>query len=281
MLVKGNDGVIRGHLNICRHRAHAVVNRLCGNSKVLVCPYHGWTYNLRGELVSGPRFNSVEGFDKSGNSLWSVDVVIDETTELVFLKLDLESAGNESVLQPWNRDCLAGLSHVKTFDLPDRNFNWKAIHLLQRASSQDRQQEQKEAGSETLQVGETSILIPESTLQTHLLLTFLPQSPERTNLRAHLFRDVQARASPTNEQLFALIETRLEQLAHDLEHEHARIRDSAIATLNLPSAWDVEAYIQALDNPTSKKAARVGQDEGSGQWAQDQECESAFRHTAG
>ena len=51
IVVRGNDGVVRVFFNRCRHRANLVCNRERGNSSILRCPYHGWTYSNQGNLV--------------------------------------------------------------------------------------------------------------------------------------------------------------------------------------------------------------------------------------
>lgn len=50
-VVRGQDGEIRAFHNVCRHRAHAVVQGQSGHCKTgrMVCPYHGWTYDLDGK----------------------------------------------------------------------------------------------------------------------------------------------------------------------------------------------------------------------------------------
>ena len=42
VVVRGNDGVLRGFYNVCRHHAAAVVTEPCGQASILHCPYHGW-----------------------------------------------------------------------------------------------------------------------------------------------------------------------------------------------------------------------------------------------
>jgi phenylpropionate dioxygenase-like ring-hydroxylating dioxygenase large terminal subunit len=54
VVVRDRDGVLRAHVNVCRHRGHAVAVGQ-GNRKTLQCAYHGWTYNLSGCLHSVPR----------------------------------------------------------------------------------------------------------------------------------------------------------------------------------------------------------------------------------
>ncbi|MCB1421906.1 MAG: aromatic ring-hydroxylating dioxygenase subunit alpha [Nitratireductor sp.] len=62
--IRGKDGEIRAFYNVCQHRAHEMVHG-DGNAKLLVCPYHAWTYELDGGLRSGPNVKSVPGFDRS------------------------------------------------------------------------------------------------------------------------------------------------------------------------------------------------------------------------
>src|SRR5262249_16472040 len=50
VIVRGNDGVLRGFFNVCRHHAAAVMTEPQGKAAQLRCPYHGWTYSLEGEL---------------------------------------------------------------------------------------------------------------------------------------------------------------------------------------------------------------------------------------
>lgn len=53
ILVRDGDGVLRAFANTCRHRATRLVDSACA-AKAMVCPYHGWTYDLAGALVHVP-----------------------------------------------------------------------------------------------------------------------------------------------------------------------------------------------------------------------------------
>ncbi|HEX6683032.1 MAG TPA: aromatic ring-hydroxylating dioxygenase subunit alpha [Candidatus Limnocylindrales bacterium] len=50
--------VARAFANVCRHRAHELLpaGTAC-DRPALVCPYHGWSYNLDGSIRSTPRIN--------------------------------------------------------------------------------------------------------------------------------------------------------------------------------------------------------------------------------
>jgi phenylpropionate dioxygenase-like ring-hydroxylating dioxygenase large terminal subunit len=51
MVMRGKDGVVRAFHNLCRHRGARVVDGASGHCKgAIVCPFHGWVYNLDGTL---------------------------------------------------------------------------------------------------------------------------------------------------------------------------------------------------------------------------------------
>jgi len=64
LLVRGEDGELRAFANTCRHRGHELLP--CGEGaqhKMIICPYHAWTYALDGELRAAATFRKVPGFD--------------------------------------------------------------------------------------------------------------------------------------------------------------------------------------------------------------------------
>lgn len=69
--IKGRDGVIHTFYNVCQHRAHQLVSGE-GTTRIVVCPYHAWTYELTGGLRAAPNTKSVEGFEKSTICLTAV-----------------------------------------------------------------------------------------------------------------------------------------------------------------------------------------------------------------
>src|SRR5947207_13848229 len=66
VLVRGEDGVLRGFFNACRHRGHELLpcDFPAVSARVIKCPYHAWTYGLDGALRAAPRFSEIEGFDR-------------------------------------------------------------------------------------------------------------------------------------------------------------------------------------------------------------------------
>lgn len=88
VVVRGNDGVLRGFFNVCRHHAAAVVTEPAGCLKRLTCPYHGWTYALDGALKAAPAFEGVRDFDPAHNSL--VPVATATWENWVFVRIAAE-----------------------------------------------------------------------------------------------------------------------------------------------------------------------------------------------
>ncbi|WP_347816483.1 aromatic ring-hydroxylating dioxygenase subunit alpha [uncultured Planktomarina sp.] len=51
LVIRGHDGILRAFHNLCRHRGSRIVPEARGVcNKAMVCPYHGWAYNLDGGL---------------------------------------------------------------------------------------------------------------------------------------------------------------------------------------------------------------------------------------
>lgn len=51
LVVRGVDGQICVLFNICRHREVMVCHEQRGNTKQFVCPFHGWMYDISGNLI--------------------------------------------------------------------------------------------------------------------------------------------------------------------------------------------------------------------------------------
>jgi anthranilate 1,2-dioxygenase large subunit len=58
---RSEDGSISVFENRCRHRAAEYCRELSGTTKEFVCPYHQWTYNLKGDLIGVPFRRGVGG----------------------------------------------------------------------------------------------------------------------------------------------------------------------------------------------------------------------------
>ena len=128
VVVRGNDGILRGFFNVCRHHAAAVVSEPCGQAQLLHCPYHGWNYGLDGSLKGMPEFDGVKNFERQQNGLLPVRA---ETWEkFVFINLDPNAESLENFLGGLvRRVAPLGVGKLHYFDSRtyDIHCNWKVF----------------------------------------------------------------------------------------------------------------------------------------------------------
>jgi len=61
-VTRGRDDELRAFYNVCAHRGHELVQG-SGKKNVITCPYHAWTFDHEGNLVSARNSENVEGFN--------------------------------------------------------------------------------------------------------------------------------------------------------------------------------------------------------------------------
>jgi Rieske 2Fe-2S family protein len=76
LLVRGDDAVLRGFHNTCRHRGAALCREPAGvlRAGAIVCPYHAWVYDLTGELLRTSSKRPASGFDVADYPLYAIGV---------------------------------------------------------------------------------------------------------------------------------------------------------------------------------------------------------------
>src|ERR1700733_3523220 len=91
ILVKGEDGRVRGFHNVCRHRAGPLADDGEGACQgALVCRYHGWRYALDGRLANARDFGPAEGFDPRNYALFPLRC--ENWRGFVFVNMDRDTA---------------------------------------------------------------------------------------------------------------------------------------------------------------------------------------------
>ena len=64
IIARDKNDSVNAFLNVCRHRGSRVCIEKSGNTRLFVCPYHAWTYELNGSLRAAremeDNFNSAE-----------------------------------------------------------------------------------------------------------------------------------------------------------------------------------------------------------------------------
>lgn len=107
-VVRGRDGAIRCFYNVCQHRGHMMVEA-SGRTRVLVCPYHAWTYELDGRLRAAPGSQNTAGFDKARICL--TELRIETFLGFVFVNFDADAPDMET--------CFPGVAEAVRALCPD------------------------------------------------------------------------------------------------------------------------------------------------------------------
>ena len=130
LVIRGDDGVVRGFANVCRHRAMRLVEGPSGCAKKLVCPYHAWTYDSDGRLSGVPMRGDYPALDMAQNGLIPLDVEI--WGGFIFIRL--EDRGGPSVadmMAPYAAEIapyrFAEMRTMCPVRVRDRAVNWKNV----------------------------------------------------------------------------------------------------------------------------------------------------------
>ncbi len=74
LVLRDDKGDLQAFYNTCRHRGSQLCQAEQGRlkAKLLTCPYHAWSYSLRGDLVRVPSQRLPDGFDRADYPLYRV-----------------------------------------------------------------------------------------------------------------------------------------------------------------------------------------------------------------
>lgn len=83
VIVRTQNGTLKAYLNMCTHRAARLVSE-CTTAKRMTCGFHGWTFNLEGDLIAQPGGKrGFAGMDKAQFRL--IEVPVQEWHGLIFV----------------------------------------------------------------------------------------------------------------------------------------------------------------------------------------------------
>ncbi len=76
LLVRDAAGTVRAFHNTCRHRGSLLCREKAGRlgGRRIVCPYHQWAYDLRGNLVRTSSLSEAPEFDRADYALYGIAV---------------------------------------------------------------------------------------------------------------------------------------------------------------------------------------------------------------
>lgn len=77
LILRGRDGLVRAFHNLCRHRGARVVDGVQGQCRgALVCPFHGWVYNLDGTLRGAAQPDSFGTMNRADFGLKPIEMEV-------------------------------------------------------------------------------------------------------------------------------------------------------------------------------------------------------------
>lgn len=132
VMMRGQDGEVRAFHNLCRHRGARVVDGAKGSCRgSIVCPFHGWVYNLDGSLRGAAQPSSFGEMNRADFGLKPIEMEIFHG----FIFIRFKPGPQPSVAQmlaPYSADFASyrceGLLPV---DMPhwatDLAVNWKSV----------------------------------------------------------------------------------------------------------------------------------------------------------
>jgi choline monooxygenase len=128
-VVRDGEGVLRAFYNVCKHRGHQLLFGE-GTTKLMICPYHGWVYQLDGRLSRARNTKHLDDFDPAQICLDEVQV--EEFCGFVYVNLDPnapplaeQSGGLEADIRHWAPEIdQLTFAHRLTYDIKS---NWKNV----------------------------------------------------------------------------------------------------------------------------------------------------------
>ncbi|NQV45462.1 MAG: aromatic ring-hydroxylating dioxygenase subunit alpha [Rhodospirillales bacterium] len=130
LLLRDGDGVLQAFHNTCRHRGSVLRKDEAGrfNAKLIICPYHQWSFSMQGDLVRTTSLSEASDFCKEDYPLYRVAMT--EWRGCVFVSLaedpePFEAAFRDElpILSNWPlEDLVVGHHWQKTM-----TCNWKTF----------------------------------------------------------------------------------------------------------------------------------------------------------
>ncbi|MBJ65029.1 MAG: (2Fe-2S)-binding protein [Rhodobiaceae bacterium] len=108
LITRDKESKVRAFRNVCSHRGAPLANEEIGNKSKFTCPYHGWTYSNKGELIGILENYKFGDLDKSCNGLQVLPceefggMIFVTLTPNIKLNLDKFLGGMKSEIEHFN-----------------------------------------------------------------------------------------------------------------------------------------------------------------------------------
>jgi choline monooxygenase len=103
IILRDKENKIRVFHNVCSHRGFKLLSEPCSLKNVLRCPYHSWSYNFDGKLVSTPHIGGLnihesDKFDKSQSNLKEVKSKV--WMDIIFININNNEIEFDEYVKP-------------------------------------------------------------------------------------------------------------------------------------------------------------------------------------
>ena len=138
IILRDKDNKIRVFHNVCSHRGYKLLHKACRLKNVIRCPYHSWSYDLKGDLVATPHLGGInqhehEDFEKSKSNLKEVRSAI--WIDLIMVNISNNEISFEEYIKTledrwsefWTKEDQQMIYHANDYGyfLLEAKCNWK------------------------------------------------------------------------------------------------------------------------------------------------------------
>lgn len=103
-VIRTEGGDLKAFFNVCQHRGHSLLRGKGTARRLILCPYHAWSYDHDGALRAAPNCAHVSGFDRSDFSI--PEIRVDTLAGFVFVNFDPDARPMHE-LYAGAEDCIA------------------------------------------------------------------------------------------------------------------------------------------------------------------------------
>ena len=103
IMVRDKEMKIRVFHNVCSHRGFKLLDKPCSLKNVIRCPYHSWSYDFNGKLITTPHIGGLnnhllENFDKTKSNLKEVKTRV--WMDIIFVNINSNEIEFDEYIKP-------------------------------------------------------------------------------------------------------------------------------------------------------------------------------------
>ena len=125
------DGGVRVMSAVCQHRGH-VLGEERGNTRMFTCPFHGWSYDETGKLVSAPEMDAHASLAELQERYCLPSLRAEVWNGFIFVNMDGKARPLAPRLKRLSKEIenhkLAEMGGIPTVDWGPSPWNWKFMH---------------------------------------------------------------------------------------------------------------------------------------------------------